>query len=293
LVLLEGVCGPLNGGGEVHPISSMLRVAVIVSLVALCAAHGGMKKKYADTKIYESCMGKEYIQGFYKEMKASSKKCSTQPQMFGIKDIDFQDVIDEVRNMALPWGSRREESNQYFQLVPRGSRSKRHAGEEKHTHTTAEKLYHMQEKMACMIGNMTCMLRDLDWMNEDKTPNFALYEKKINDIPGADKEGLKAELLWGLDCCKDFSMCVSPQKAKSPFLKELGTFISFSKCFEMKKMMACMKTEFKAYAAKDGYENVDELLDYGFGLMMGMSKNNPEKIGINAIEGAMNGDFLF
>merc|ERR1711931_2030 len=127
--------------------------------------------------------------------------------------------------------------------------------------------------------------------NEDKTPNIALYEKKINDIPGENKQGLKDELMWGLDVCKDFSMCVSPQKAKSPFLKELGTFISFSKCLEMKKMMACMKTDFKAYAAKDGYENVDELLDYGFA--MGMSKSNPEKMGMNAIESAMNGDLLF
>merc|ERR1712106_759945 len=78
-------------------------------------------------------------------------------------------------------------------------------------HTTAEKLYYTWEKMACMIGNMTCMLRDLDWMKEDKTPNIALYEKKINDIPGAS-QGLKDELMWGLDVCKDFSMCVSPNK---------------------------------------------------------------------------------
>merc|ERR1712142_208961 len=96
--------------GSVQPNISMLRVAVIVSLVALCAAHGGMKKKYAHMKIYESCMGEEYIQGFYQQMKDSSKKCSTQPQMFGIKDIDFQDVIDEVRNMAFPWDP--EERNQ-------------------------------------------------------------------------------------------------------------------------------------------------------------------------------------
>merc|ERR1712055_1009539 len=252
--------------GQVHPISSMLRVAVIVSLVALCAAHGGMKQKYAHMKIYESCMGKEYIEGFHAEMKASSKKCSTQPQMFGIKDIDFQDVIDEVRNMALPWGSRREESNQYFQLVPHGSRSKRHAGKEKHTHTTAEKLYHMQEKMACMIGNMTCMLRDLNWMKEDKTPNIAFFEKEFNGIPGASQD-LKDELLWGLDICKDFSTCLSPQRAKSPFMKELGTYISFTKCFEIKQTMACMKTDYKEYAAQEGYENIDEIIDRGLGMV--------------------------
>jgi len=143
-----------------------------------------------------------------------------------------------------------------------------------------------------MIGNMTCMLRDLDWMKEDKTPNFDFYEKSINGIPGAS-QGLKDELMWGLDVCKDFSMCVSPNKMKSPFMKELGTYISFSKCMNMKKMMACMKTDVKEYAAKDGYENIDELLDMGFGMAMGMAKNKKEKMGLNALESTMNGDLIF
>jgi len=271
---------------------SMLRMVLFVSLMALCAAGGGMKK-YAQGKILESCMGEEYVQGLYKQMKDSSKKCSTQPQLFGIDDIDFQDVIDEVRNMALPWGSRQETANKYFKIAPsHGIRGKRHASSEPHKHTTAEKFYYMKDKMACMIGNMTCMLRDLDWMKEDKTPNIAIYEKDINNIPGAS-QGLKDELLWGLDVCKDFSMCLSPQRAKSPFMKELGTFISFSKCYNMKNIMACMKTDFKEYAAKDGYGDINELLDMGFGMAMGMAKKKKEKIGLNALESTMNGDLIF
>jgi len=115
-------------------------MVLFVSLVALCAAGGGMKK-YAQGKILESCMGEEYVQGFYKQMKDSSKKCSTQPQLFGINDIDFQDVIDEVRNMALPWGSRQESANKYFKLAPaHGIRGKRAASGESHKRTTAEKM---------------------------------------------------------------------------------------------------------------------------------------------------------
>jgi len=280
----------------VHLISSMLRVAVIVSLVALCASGGineGAYKKYAHMKIMERCFSEEHVQGYMKQMKDSSKKCSTQPQLFTTDDIQFQGIVDEIRNMALPWGSRREDSSKYFQLVPSSGRSKRHATEQSHKHTTAEKLYHMKEKMACMIGNMTCMLRDLDWMNEDKTPNYALYENKITEST-TDKPGLQEELMWGLDVCKDFSTCVSPeQRAKSPFMRELGTYISFCKCFEMKKLMACMKTDFKAYAAKDGYENIDELLNYGFGMGMKMGHQKKEKMGINAIEGVMSGDLIF
>merc|ERR1739840_32077 len=87
--------------------ASMLRMVLFVSLVALCAAGGGMKK-YAHMKILEQCMGEDYVQGYYTQMKASSKKCSTMPQLMSVEELDFQDVIDEIRNMALPWGSRQE-----------------------------------------------------------------------------------------------------------------------------------------------------------------------------------------
>ena len=66
-------------------------------------------------------------------------------------------------------------------------------------------------------------------MNEDKTPNMPLYVAEYNKITDA-KPGLIEDLLWGMDVCRDFSMCMSPERAKSPFMKELGTFISFQKC---------------------------------------------------------------
>merc|ERR1711971_753615 len=115
--------------------------------------------------------------------------------------------------------------------------------------------------------------------------NYALYEKDINNNPAASQD-LKDELLWGMDVCKDFSMCVSPNKMKRPF-------ISFSKCMNMKEIMACMKTDFKEYAVKDGYGDIGELLDMGFGMAMGMAKKNKEKMGLNTLESAMNGDIIF
>merc|ERR1712243_141871 len=258
------------GAVVLHP--SMLRLVVTVCLVALVAAGGGggKMKKYAHMKIQQSCFGEEYINAEWDKMKEASKKCSTQEQLIPTENLDFEDVIDEIRNMALPWGSRSDNSAQQFQLVAAGGRSKRHANEEKHTHTTAEKLYHLKEKMACMISNMTCMLQDLDYMKEDKTPNLAVFETKIDEWNGSPE--MKEELKWGMDVCKDFSMCISPQRAKSPFMKELGHYISFSKCMEMKKMMACMKTDYKKYAEKEGYgANINEIIDQG--LAMGMKQN--------------------
>merc|ERR1711872_114454 len=161
----------------------------------------------------------------------------------------------------------------------------------KKTHTTADKLFHLKEKMACMIGNMTCMLRDLDYMKADNTPNFDAFTKKLADWQGS--QDLKDELTWGMDVCKDFSMCISPQRAKSPFMKELGHYISFAKCMEMKKMMACMKTDYKKYAAKEGYPEavVNELMDLG--LDMGMNHQKKEKMGVDALTALMSGDLLF
>jgi len=270
----------------------MLRLVLAVSLVALAAAGGGggAMMKYGHMKIQQSCFGEEYINNEWDIMKAASKKCSTQPQLIATDELDFQDVIDEIRNMALPWGSRSDSSAQRFQLVSAGGRSKRHASEEKHKHTTAEKLYHLKEKMACMIGNMTCMLRDLDYMKADNTPNFATFEKKIADWEGSQE--MKDELTWAMDVCKDFSMCISPQRAKSPFMKELGHHISFSKCMEMKKMQICMKTDYKKYAAKEGYgEEINEIMDMG--LHMGMKHQKKEKMGIDALTATMSGDLLF
>merc|ERR1711942_93395 len=243
---------------------------------------GGYKTKlYAELKIQHSCFGEEYITTEWNKMKESSKKCSSQPQLIPTNDLDFQDVIDEIRNMALPWGSRPDNS---------AGRYKRHASEDKHSHTTADKLYHLKEKMACMVGNMTCMLRDVGYMKEDNTPDFAFYEKRLADWIGSAE--MKEDLTWAMDVCKDFSMCISPQRAKSPFMKELGHYISFAKCMEMKKMMLCMKHDYIKYAEKEGYgENIKEILDNGLG--MGMKHSKKENMGLDALTATMGGDLIF
>merc|ERR1719402_2067171 len=120
-----------------------------------------------------------------------------------------------------------------------------------------------------MISNMTCMMLDQGCMKEDRTPDFDFYTQKLADWTGPegmepkDLQEMKDELTWGMDVCKDFSMCISPTRAKSPFMKELGHVIAFAKCMEMKKMQACMKQDFKKYAAKEGYEGFEDIIDLG------------------------------
>lgn len=46
-------------------------------------------------------------------------------------------------------------------------------------------------------------------------------------------DDLKADLLYSVDVCRDFSMCLPVEKAKHPLKQELGTAIGFMKCFSM------------------------------------------------------------
>merc|ERR1712179_121166 len=84
-------------------------------------------------------------------------------------------------------------------------------------HNTSEILEQMKEKITYKIANVTCMLRELNWINEDKTPNYPLHETYIKEISDAY---LKDQLLYGFDMCKEYANCMPVKKAKSPFKKD-------------------------------------------------------------------------
>merc|ERR1719348_1019905 len=131
----------------------------------------------------------------------ASKKCGMGPTHGGVMgDIDFQEIINEIRSAALKMGSS-SPSNQYYQLVPvlQGGRYRREAGDAAHM------LEHLKEKMTHKIANVTCMLRDLNWINEDKTPNYDIYESFVSEITDPY---LKNQMLYSFDMCKDYANCM-------------------------------------------------------------------------------------
>merc|ERR1711887_413068 len=251
--------------GHVQTNISMLRLLVLVALVGLSSAGGmdGKKgefmKKYAHHKIMESCFGRDLIKKYYVSMMEASKKCGIMDPNEVSSDLDFKEIINEIRAAALQMGSN-SPNNQYYKLVPvlQGGRYRREV------HDTTELLNHVKEKITHKIANVTCMLRELDWIKEDKTPNYPLYEIHINGISDAY---LKDQLLYGLDMCKDYANCMPVKKAKSPFKKELGTYIAFQQCMEMQKLQACFKKDFRYMMADFGFDAVEQKINMGLELL--------------------------
>jgi len=274
--------------GHVQSDFSMLRLVCLVGLAALCSAGGlggykeSMMKEYAHYKIQESCFGKEMVMQYKMDMMKASKKCSVP----GGADpgMDFQQIVREIYSAAQRYTGQDDVSEQYYKLVPvlQGGRYRRDA------HAPAQVLAHLKQKMDDKIANVTCMLKELKYKNEDGTPNYKHFEHHINKINDAY---LRNQLQYGFDMCKEFAECMPVQKAKSPIMKELGKCISFFKCMEMKKMSACFMKDFRQGMAEYGFDAVEEKINMGLE-MMGEQVHRDGMDAYDTLEMAMMGNMF-
>merc|ERR1719234_2284694 len=217
------------------------------------------------------------------EMMKASKKCMVEVPHNGTDQMDFQEIINEIRSAALRYNPQGSGAGQYYKLVPvlQNGRYRRQADD-----TAAKELAHLKEKMVYKIANVTCMLNELKYMNDDKTPNYEYAEKHINKVNDAY---LRNQLQYGFDMCKDFANCMPVKKAKTMIMKELGTSISFYKCMEMKKMEACFMKDFRESMAEYGFDAVEEKINMGLE-MMGEEVHKEGMDGYNTLEMAMMGE---
>jgi len=242
-----------------------------VGLAALCSAGGlggyreAMMKEYAHYKIQESCFGKEMVMKYKMEMMKASKKCSMDYDPNN-PEMDFEQIINEIRGAALRYRGQDDYDNQQgldlnlnYRLVPANRRKRDH-----HSKDPEVVKAYLTEKMTHKIANVTCMLQELKYMNEDKTPNYKHAEHHINQLNDAY---LRNQLLYGFDMCKEFANCMPVKKAKTHIMKELGTCISFFKCMEMKKMEACFMKDFRQGMADYGFDPIEEKINMGLEMM--------------------------
>jgi len=250
-----------------------------------------MMQKYAHKSMMQECMGPEPMEQMMKEFMAACQKCEHQ----GVNEtdtmnIDFQAVINEIRRNAVPWGSKPMTSSnmgspaQFFPIPGYmvGGRSKRQAM------SASQKLEMMKDRMTTLVGNATCVFKEMGMINEDKSVNYETCKEWINKL--SVEESLKEDLLYAHDCCKDLSMCMPVEKSKNPIMKEFGQSICYHGCMKMKTTMCCAKQNFKKMALEMGMDNIDSAMDMGMG-MMGMSdKGGPSNM--EAIENMLSGDMM-
>jgi len=280
-------------------IIMMLHKLVVLSIMGVAfgwggGPMGGKMMKYAHKAMMQDCMGSEPYEVLMKDFVAACEKCDKQGvNETDTKNIDFQAIINEIRRNAIPWGSRTNGGSNFgapAQFIPVplyqpvfGGRMKRQAP------SASQKLEMMKEKMTYLVGNATCVLKEMGWMNADKSVNYNGCKEKITNLKV--EETLKEDLLYAHDCCKDFSMCMPVEKSKNPILKELGQSIAYHGCMKLKTTMCCMKQDFRKMALEMGMDNVAAAMDMGMG-MMGMADKEEGPSNMNAIEKILNGEMM-
>jgi len=236
----------------------MLRVVVLLCVVA--ATYGGWGsemaiKKYGHMKILSSCYGEEVIKEWMVKMKDAATKCKNE----GVSMTDlpsYRQYLMELRSgsstpeyVPVPVPYYFPQQGQMPQLMASQNpfsfqslnRAKRSA---------PFNMDELEQKMKAKLGNITCILRAMNLMDETNQPMYDTAFQYIKDLQVADE--LKADLLEAMEMCKDFSMCLPVEKAKNPIKKEFGRAMSFMKCSTMMQDTVCMKHDMRKYASEMG-----------------------------------------
>merc|ERR1711872_155114 len=226
--------------------SRMLRILTVLCLVGASMAHMGaeaMMKKYAYTKIMSSCMGEETVMNYKMEMRAAYAKCKGQDIEQTM--LDIQAMLKELRRKYSPFTRQSGAQNPVYVPVPvyvnqqpqqfpvvqqlSSFRSKRSMDMD----LSPEGIEKIKQKMMAKISNMTCVLKEMNYMTADNQPNYEAFNTMVNELPV--DEMLKEDFREAMDMCRDFAMCMPVEKAKHPVKKELGHMMAFMKCIHMKK----------------------------------------------------------
>ncbi|XP_037083087.1 uncharacterized protein LOC119103599 [Pollicipes pollicipes] len=230
-----------------------MKLQLLLVAACLCAVSDAwipkkLLKKYAMKKIMGSCYGEELMAEVKREIKAACDKCHGEagpelPQlrsqlasMFGAANV-AQPVAYQhaVQYVPVPAPVRFQPVS--YQYQRRWKRSH-------HGSITPEKLEMMRVKASSMVGNITCVMREMKMLDSNNQVDFVSIEKRIMALP-VSKE-LMDDLKEGMERCRDFAACMPSQVfEKSPILAGFGKQMAFFKCFQMAKVESCMKQDFR------------------------------------------------
>ncbi|KAG5896396.1 hypothetical protein JTB14_009601 [Gonioctena quinquepunctata] len=133
----------------------------------------------------------------------------------------------------------------------------------------------LTSKMSGRVRNVTCVMQELGYLDENLEPNYAKIGERITNLP--INEELRKDMQDGVAFCQQFSQCVPDvKKEKSPLSRELIRPMFFFKCYKHKKLEACIMKD-----VREKFNGVaDDELDADFrrtGKAMDFSTNESEK----------------
>ncbi|XP_044266373.1 uncharacterized protein LOC123012485 isoform X1 [Tribolium madens] len=144
----------------------------------------------------------------------------------------------------------------------------------------------LTSKMSSKVRNVTCVMQELGYLDENLEPNFLRISERISALPVGEE--LKRDMQDGVTFCQQFSQCVPDvKKDKSPLSRELIRPMFFFKCYKHKKLEACiMKDVREKYAgvADDEFDNDVELRRTGKALDVTKSQEEVDELATSMYE---------
>ncbi|XP_074027053.1 uncharacterized protein [Leptinotarsa decemlineata] len=97
----------------------------------------------------------------------------------------------------------------------------------------------LTSKMSGRVRNVTCVMQELGYLDNNLEPNYVKISERITNLPVSEE--LRKDMQDGVAFCQQFSQCVPEvNKEKSPLSRELIRPMFFFKCYKHKKLEACI-----------------------------------------------------
>ncbi|XP_037786346.1 uncharacterized protein LOC119582181 [Penaeus monodon] len=222
----------------------MLRQLIL--LTAVCGVLGGdFAKKYGFSKAMTSCLGEDLYYGWRNHVFEAEKACEAEETFLpkhGDHDSEEEKRGEYVNQPVLVFLSPQERPQGFnFPFLQRQKR------EVVYDAPVVEK---MVAKVKAKIGNITCVLKKLNYLEEDFDVNYDFLREELRTsvLFEALDGGVKADLIAALDYCEEFTQYLPLDK--SPMPKKLQKMLAFLKCERKTRLGVCMKHDFMKHLDK-------------------------------------------
>jgi len=236
-----------------------MKIQLLLVAACVCLASAGLPKKlvkkYAMKKVMESCLGEEVVDSIKAEVKAACGKCygEAEPEM-----PQLRRRLSSVMSGGDGYGARGGGYGAHggggagapagyqpvfvpvaaYQPFAYQRRWKRGA------HLSPEKLEKMQAKIQAVVGNITCVMREMNMLDSENSVDYDSIKQRISALPLGSE--IKSDMQEGMGQCKDFSSCMPDSMFEnSPITAGFGKQMAFFKCMKTVKLESCMKQEFR------------------------------------------------
>jgi len=100
----------------------------------------------------------------------------------------------------------------------------------------------MFEQLQYQVSNMTCIMKELDFIGDDNKPLYDTIKNKVKEMKISEE--VKEDLHHGMEYCRKISTCL-PEEENAGLMKDIVQPMAFFKCFKGKKLEACMKKDLR------------------------------------------------